>query len=399
VYYNNLGNGREDYIAEAASHEVGHNLGLSHDGTTTQAYYNGAGSWGPIMGTGYGRDFSQWSKGEYDGANNFEDDIAIMRSQFGSRADEAGDALNIATSMVSLGGGNFRATGVVGSSSDVDVWRIDSLAAGTLSVTATPWLSRSNTDGHNLNVRLTLLDSSNNVMASASPPTPGAGVALSAMVGTGTYYASVTGTGSSDFVAYGSLGQYDLTVAAPYIEPITTTATTVAPTTTATTVAPTTTATTAAPTTTATTAAPTTTATTLAPTTVTTTVAPTEPTTTAPPVTTRGDDLNPGEAIVSFDCTCPASVGSTNSRAETTVGSDGRIKLCVVRSSTRGTLFVDISSKKGPKSKYISPSVPAKVGNMCITYRPAHDESSGMEAYAVKLNRRAGAKGTLFYDA
>ncbi len=34
VYYNNLGGGREDYVAEAASHEMGHNLGLSHDGVT-----------------------------------------------------------------------------------------------------------------------------------------------------------------------------------------------------------------------------------------------------------------------------------------------------------------------------------------------------------------------------
>ena len=36
VYYNNLGGGREDYVSEASSHEMGHNLGLSHDGTATQ---------------------------------------------------------------------------------------------------------------------------------------------------------------------------------------------------------------------------------------------------------------------------------------------------------------------------------------------------------------------------
>ena len=38
------------YIAEATSHEVGHNLGLSHDGTSSQGYYPGAGAWAPIMG-------------------------------------------------------------------------------------------------------------------------------------------------------------------------------------------------------------------------------------------------------------------------------------------------------------------------------------------------------------
>ncbi len=34
IFWDNLGAGREDYIAEAASHEMGHNLGLSHDGVT-----------------------------------------------------------------------------------------------------------------------------------------------------------------------------------------------------------------------------------------------------------------------------------------------------------------------------------------------------------------------------
>eukprot|EP00798_Chlamydomonas_sp_ICE-L_P001760 gene1760-33174_t len=43
--------------AEAASHEVGHALGLSHDGTSSVGYYTGHGSgnngWAPIMGVGY----------------------------------------------------------------------------------------------------------------------------------------------------------------------------------------------------------------------------------------------------------------------------------------------------------------------------------------------------------
>ena len=46
---------------EAASHEAGHNLGLSHDGTRKTGYYAGHGDWAPIMGVGYYREVSQWS--------------------------------------------------------------------------------------------------------------------------------------------------------------------------------------------------------------------------------------------------------------------------------------------------------------------------------------------------
>jgi predicted Zn-dependent protease len=34
-----LGGGYAKYVAEAAAHEAGHNLGLSHDGNSTVNYY------------------------------------------------------------------------------------------------------------------------------------------------------------------------------------------------------------------------------------------------------------------------------------------------------------------------------------------------------------------------
>ncbi len=68
------------YMADAISHEVGHTLGLSHDGTTSSAYYQGHNGWAPIMGIAYYVPLSQFSKGEYASANNFQDDVNVIQN-------------------------------------------------------------------------------------------------------------------------------------------------------------------------------------------------------------------------------------------------------------------------------------------------------------------------------
>lgn len=72
------------YIAEAASHEIGHNLNLGHDGTSTSGYYSGQGSspgWAPIMGVGYYKSLTQFSRGTYSGANNTENDFTRIAGE------------------------------------------------------------------------------------------------------------------------------------------------------------------------------------------------------------------------------------------------------------------------------------------------------------------------------
>ena len=108
----------DKYIAEAASHEAGHNLGLFHDGTSTVGYYTGHHNWAPIMGVGYNEPLVQWSSGEYADANNAQDDIAVMQSHgLPLRTDDHGSSVATATAM----GTSRTASGIIERRTDVDV--------------------------------------------------------------------------------------------------------------------------------------------------------------------------------------------------------------------------------------------------------------------------------------
>ena len=91
--------------AEVTSHEIGHALGLRHDGATgsnATNYYRGHGEWCTIMGAGYSDDITQWNKGEYATSNNSQDDIEIItntKNGFGFRTDDHGNTQTSGTAI------------------------------------------------------------------------------------------------------------------------------------------------------------------------------------------------------------------------------------------------------------------------------------------------------------
>ncbi|WP_435769749.1 zinc-dependent metalloprotease family protein [Nocardioides sp. SYSU DS0651] len=219
VFPSSLSN-RPKNMAEAASHEVGHNLGLSHDGTTTRSYYSGTQLWGPIMGSPYSASVTQWSRGEYTAANNHEDDFARAQANgVALRADEAGNTPATAAPLSALPTGS----GILTSSRDQDWFALET-CSGTVSAKATPAAV-----GPNVDLRVEVRNASGEVLAAHAPATSrtvsgltGMSAAVSVPLSGGPYYVGVSGTGSGadgaagwadgGYGSYGSTGSYQLSV-------------------------------------------------------------------------------------------------------------------------------------------------------------------------------------------
>ncbi len=216
-------------IAEAASHETGHSVGLTHDSQfrfysdigkdppeTVRLfveYYGGHGSgetaWAPIMGVSYGKNLTQWSKAEYfngtndkAGANPLQDDLEVITNRdgnngngFGYRADDHGDTTAMASPVVpdpltadsdtSL----FEGEGIIERNTDIDFFSFTVDGLGELvSLDIQPFYN-----GPNLDVLAKLSDSSGTVIATSdSIDVLGATFTDEALL-PGTYYVSVQG--------------------------------------------------------------------------------------------------------------------------------------------------------------------------------------------------------------
>lgn len=204
--------------AEAGSHEAGHQLGLRHDGTTSQSYYSGHRhsetgiSWGPIMGASYSRDITQWSNGGYNNADNFENDLNLISSYIPIRGDDHGNSRFSATSVSDDGSGTISENGIIERSSDVDYFQIQTGSVGEISVTASP-----DSGYRNLDIRLQILDSSGQVLAAQSPSGNFEATATVGSAPAGTYFLTVEGVGlgangfsENGYNDYGSIGTFSL---------------------------------------------------------------------------------------------------------------------------------------------------------------------------------------------
>ena len=212
-------------VAEAASHEVGHSLGLSHDGTATSGYYSGHGLgtdstyWSTIMGVGYYVDVSQWDKGEYFGSNNAgaganynkgPDDLSIITSYngFGYQTDDHGDTPATASAL-SIASATVSGSGLISTRTDSDYFQFTT-GAGTVTLNVNPAAV-----GANLDIEASLYDS-NGTLVTSSNPLQALNASLSANLAAGQYFLKIDGVGAGNpttnpptgYTDYASIGQY-----------------------------------------------------------------------------------------------------------------------------------------------------------------------------------------------
>lgn len=227
-------------IVNPISHEVGHSMGLTHDGSTTtqplgppagEYYYGHETSteglyWAPTMGkpvTSFSV-LTQWSKGEYSGADNTQDDLAIITTEngFGYRTDDHGNSPETASVVAVADSQHASSGGFIERNTDVDAFRFFVTQAGTVqiqleSALTDQFASYGGVVVSNLDILGKLLDA-NGQLISSSNPSDSLDASLTATLSAGTYYVSIDGVGrgspsTNGYSDYGSLGAYTINLA------------------------------------------------------------------------------------------------------------------------------------------------------------------------------------------
>ncbi len=209
--------------SNVSSHESGHTFGLYHDGDYSGEYWLGHGNYNAIMGRA-NRTIVQWSKGEYQNANNPQDDIQIIEgaNNVTFKTDDHGnDSVN--SSILSFDSNNGSVLevnnfGIIEERTDKDVFKITAID-GTIKLDIRP-VNRL-AQSPNLDIQARLLDASGNEIT-VSNPTTVMTATIDQVVTAGTYYIEIDGVGSGDpmtngYSDYGSLGHYFISGSIPVI--------------------------------------------------------------------------------------------------------------------------------------------------------------------------------------
>jgi len=222
VFPDRLGPNNTKMVAECCTHESGHTVGLSHqakydNNCTLLATYNiGAGSgqtgWAPVMGNSYYQNFSGWYNGPTPyGCSADQDALSIITSAngFTYRVDDHSDDPNVNPTSINVNNTLFADSGIITTSIDKDVFKLNLSNAGQIHVDAKPFSVGPNNAGADLDIKLELLNSSLQIMR-VFDPIDVLNVSVDTTLSSGVYYLVVESAGNINTSNYGSLGSYNI---------------------------------------------------------------------------------------------------------------------------------------------------------------------------------------------
>ena len=201
-----------------AAHEYGHLFHLAHDGGAPGGeYHQGLADfeWVPVMGniwfgTSWNNALYQWSKGEYSGASNREDDFNIITSFVPYKADDAVGARDL--TIDSSGGVSASQNyGQIERNTDSDSFTFH---IGEQGGSANLTIDRiEHIGGGMLDVQATLRNGSGSVVAQSNKSV-NRSASISTSLSPGSYTLVISGgaegTASHGFTKYSSLGYYGI---------------------------------------------------------------------------------------------------------------------------------------------------------------------------------------------
>ncbi len=173
---------------------------------------SGQTGWAPIMGVGYYRSLSQWSKGEYLSANNSQDDLAIISGAVGYAIDDHGNTAASATQLSVGATGAIANTGLISTRTDQDAFKF-ATQTGIVSIDVAPF--DYSTGKGNLDVVLTLVNSLGTVVSVVNSASI-INATLTTSLPKGIYSVIVDGVGKTavagdeGYSDYASIGKYSL---------------------------------------------------------------------------------------------------------------------------------------------------------------------------------------------